>query len=218
MDGLLPREKLMRYGASALSDVELLAIFLRTGIRGKNVLLLAAELLNLYGPLHHMMQEKHLRPGKIKGIGVAKRTQLLAVIELSQRICKSQLKRQDALLSPDITVTYLQQLLQAEVREVFAVIYLDNQNRMIETVQMFRGSLRSVEVHPREIVRECLQHNAAALILAHNHPSGVPEPSQADRDITQRIIKAVMLIGVRVLDHIVVGKGSFVSFCERGWL
>ncbi|PKH23576.1 hypothetical protein CIG19_09085 [Enterobacterales bacterium CwR94] len=215
---LAPREKLARYGAEALTDIELLAIFLRTGAAGKKVVELAKELLETCGSLQRFAHEQAADLLHIKGIGPAKHAQLRAIVELSQRIYRAQLMQQDALLSPQITKIYLQQLIQKETREVFVVVYLDNQHRMIETVQMFSGSVRSVEVHPREIVRGCLAHNAAALILAHNHPSGMAEPSLADKEITQQIVDACALVSVRVLDHIVVGRGHCVSFTERGWL
>ncbi|WP_075183307.1 DNA repair protein RadC [Pantoea sp. 1.19] len=218
MNGPLPREKLALFGAAALTDAELLAIFLRTGTRRRPVLQLAAALLDRYGSLHQLMQEEELQGLRLSGIGPAKRAQLQAVTELSRRILETRLSRHGALQSPQSTYRYLQQLLHGEPREVFVVVYLDNQHRMIACEPLFRGSLRSVEVHPREIVRACLRHNAAALILAHNHPSGVAEPSRADRDITQRTVEACALIGVRVLDHVIVGRGCYVSFCERGWL
>ncbi|MEE3652197.1 MULTISPECIES: RadC family protein [unclassified Brenneria] len=213
-----PREKLVSQGAEALTDTELLAIFLRTGLPGMHVMQLAESLLAKFGSLYHLMSAEQAEFCTTKGIGIAKYTQLQAVAELSRRLFSSRLAKEDAMLSPEITGQYLQLLLARQEREVFLVMFLDNQHRVIRHQEMFAGTINSVEVHPREIVREALKANAAALILAHNHPSGKAEPSQADRAITEQIIKACLLLEIRVLDHLVIGRGEYVSFAERGWI
>ncbi|MDX5629738.1 MULTISPECIES: DNA repair protein RadC [unclassified Brenneria] len=217
-DKQAPREKLVNLGANALTDTELLAIFLRTGISGMDVMQLADSLLTQFGSLHQLMFASQSEFDRVKGIGISKYTQLKAVVELSRRLFSSRLAKEDAMLSPEITGQYLQLLLARQEREVFLVMFLDNQHRVIRHQEMFAGTINCVEVHPREIVREALKANAAALILAHNHPSGKAEPSQADRAITEQIIKACLLLEIRVLDHLVIGHGEYVSFAERGWI
>ncbi|MGM3173684.1 RadC family protein [Dickeya lacustris] len=217
-DGCAPREKLMSFGVAALSDAELLAIFLRTGVEGVHVMQLAQNLLQQFGSLHQLMTADWAAFSAVRGVGVSKYTQLQAVAELSRRLFSSHLAREDAMLNPQVTQQYLQLLLAHHEREVFLVMFLDNQHRVIEHQEMFAGTLHSVEVHPREIVRQALKLNAAALILAHNHPSGRAEPSQADRLITNRIITACQLLDIRVLDHLVIGRAEYVSFAERGWI
>ncbi|QKJ89065.1 JAB domain-containing protein [Paramixta manurensis] len=215
---LLPREKLQKLGASALSDAELLALFLRTGVAGKHVLVLAAELLETFGSLYQVMTADKTAFEDVKGVGTAKLTQLYAVAELARRYFNTQMMRESVLTNPQMTQDFLQSMLAHQEREIFMVLFLDNQHRLISAQSMFSGSINSVEVHPREIVREALKLNAAAVILAHNHPSGCAEPSGADRAITARVHKACLLMEVRVLDHVVVGKGEFVSFAQRGWI
>lgn len=217
--GIPPREKLMKYGAAALSDSELLAIFLRTGMRGTHVMMLSQRLIQRFGSLHRLMNATRGDLMMAGGIGVAKYAQINAVSELARRsfTCQEALKNQ-AITSSQQMLDYLHGLLAHREREVFQVIFFDNQHRVIHTCEMFSGTINSVEVHPREIVREALQHNAAALILAHNHPSGVAKPSRADRDITQHIVRACTLMNIRVLDHIVIGRGEHVSFAEQGWM
>ncbi|MEQ4529770.1 MAG: DNA repair protein RadC [Mixta sp.] len=215
---LKPREKLHQMGASALTDTELLAIFLRTGACGKPVMALASELLDAFGSLYLLMSAEKSAFKAIKGIGDAKLAQLHAIAELGKRFFSAQLARENVLENPQLTQLYLQSVLAHQEREVFMVIFLDNQHRVLEAQQMFSGTIASVEVHPREIVRIALKLNAAALILAHNHPSGRAEPSSADRDITQHIRQACLLMNIRVLDHLVIGSGEYVSFAERGWL
>ncbi|PWC12269.1 hypothetical protein B4923_10485 [Brenneria roseae subsp. americana] len=217
-NGLAPREKLVNLGAEALTDAELLAIFLRTGLPGIHVMQLAEHLLAEFGSLHQLLSADRTTFCMAKGIGLSKYAQLKAVAELSRRLFSSRLAKEDAMLSPEITGQYLQLLLARQEREVFLVMFLDNQHRVIRHQEMFAGTINSVEVHPREIVREALKANAAALILAHNHPSGKAEPSQADRAITEQIIKACLLLDIRVLDHLVIGRGEYVSFAERGWI
>lgn len=213
-----PREKLERLGSAALSDAELLAIFLRTGTVGMNVMVLSQLMLDKFGSLHNLMTASKDAFRDVKGVGEAKLAQLYAIAELGKRFFNSQLAREDVMENPAVTRQYLQSVLSHQAREVFMVIFLDNQHHVLNTQQMFAGSISSVEVHPREIVREALKVNAAAVILAHNHPSGKAEPSKADRDITQKVIQACALMNIRVLDHLVIGHGEYVSFVERGWL
>ncbi|WP_208293514.1 RadC family protein [Zophobihabitans entericus] len=215
---LQPREKLLLYGVQSLSDAELLAIFLRTGVKGTNVLTLSQNLLNEFGSLYHLINADHKSFCSEPGLGTVKYTQLKAVVELSHRYLKVQMTKESSLTNPSLTHHYLASRLADKEREVFLVIFLDNQNRVIYAEEMFVGTYNSVEIHPREIIREALKCNAAALILAHNHPSGIAEPSQADRNITYQIEQACALIDIRVIDHIVIGKGEYVSFAERGWL
>lgn len=213
-----PREKLISSGAGVLTDAELLAIFLRTGMPGTHVMELSTHLLRQFGSLYHVMMADKNTFCAAKGVGVVKFVQLQAVAELARRLFASRLVKEDAMLSPELTLQYLQLTLVQQSREIFVVLFLDNQNRVIRHQEMFSGTLASVEVHPREIVREALKANAAAVILAHNHPSGDAEPSQADRVITAQIIQACALLDVRVLDHLVIGRGEYVSFAERGWI
>ncbi|MDE8743317.1 DNA repair protein RadC [Pectobacterium polaris] len=216
--GLAPREKLVRLGAESLTDVELLAIFLRTGLPGVHVMQLAEDLLAHFGSLYQLMAADQTAFHHARGVGISKYTQLKAIAELSRRLFFSRLAKEDAMLNPEATGQYLQLLLSRREREVFLVLFLDNQHHVIRHQEMFVGTINSVEVHPREIVREALKANAAALILAHNHPSGKAEPSQADRAITEQIVKACLLMEIRVLDHLVIGHGEYVSFAERGWI
>ncbi|ASN87613.1 MULTISPECIES: RadC family protein [Pectobacterium] len=216
--GLAPREKLVRLGAESLTDVELLAIFLRTGLPGVHVMQLAEDLLAHFGSLYQLMAADQSAFHHARGVGISKYTQLKAIAELSRRLFFSRLAKEDAMLNPEATGQYLQLLLSRREREVFLVLFLDNQHHVIRHQEMFVGTINSVEVHPREIVREALKANAAALILAHNHPSGKAEPSQADRAITEQIVKACLLMEIRVLDHLVIGHGEYVSFAERGWI
>ncbi|MGL4858964.1 MAG: RadC family protein [Enterobacteriaceae bacterium] len=213
-----PRETLLQEGASVLSDQELLAIFLRTGTVGMNVMALANYLLREFGSLYQLMIADHQTFCAKKGMGNSKFTQLQAAIELSRRFFAAHLARENALHNPQSTRSYLQQLISHREREIFVVMFLDNQHRVIMHEEMFSGSLNSVEVHPREIVKAALKINAAAIILAHNHPSGVAEPSEADKIITEHVIKACTMMDIRVLDHLVIGRGEYVSFAERGWI
>lgn len=216
--GALPREKLLKYGVSALSDVELLAIFLRTGLRDMNVLALANCLLQKFGSLSRLLSADYSQFKEIKGIGEAKYTQLNAIAELARRYYASRGVEELSLKNPDSVREFIQSQLTTEEREIFMVIFIDNQHQVIKCTPMFSGTLNHVEVHPREIVREAMKSNAAAVILAHNHPSGRAEPSKADRAITERIVKACLFMEIRVLDHLVIGRGEYVSFAERGWI
>jgi DNA repair protein RadC len=213
-----PREKLLQYSAQALSDGELLAIFLRTGIRGKTAVDLARDLLSEYGSLRALFNASRSRLCQTKGMGDAKYTQLQAVLEMARRCLWEDLQRGDGLTSPQQSRDYLQAQLSQEPREVFAALFLDSQHRVLSFEKLFYGTINNAAVHPREVVRRCLELGAAALIVAHNHPSGIAEPSQADRQITEQLQRALALIDVRLLDHIVIGQGLCSSFAERGWL
>ncbi|AYV21597.1 RadC family protein [Vibrio mediterranei] len=214
----LPREKLLNRGSHALSDAELLAIFLRTGTKGMNVVQLADALLSDFGSLRALFTASQEAFCQRKGLGLAKYVQLQAVLEMSQRYLCETIQRGDSLNSPEQTKHYLMSVLRDRHREAFYVLFLDNQNRVIADEIMFEGTIDAASVYPREVVKRALHHNAAALILAHNHPSGVAEPSQADRRITRRLSDALGLVDIRVLDHFVVGDGEVVSFAERGWI
>lgn len=215
---LMPREKLLKFGVETLSDAELLALFLRTGTHNLPVLELSQKLLNEFGSVYHLINASHNDFCQKKGLGTAKYTQLKAVVELSHRYLKVKMNNENSLTSPTITHHYLASRLVNKDREVFMVIFLDNQNHVIYSEEMFIGTYNCVEVHPREVARRALQLNAAALILAHNHPSGMSEPSQADRILTKKIEQVCDLIDIRIVDHIVIGKGEYVSFAERGWI
>ena len=212
-----PREKLLLKGAEALTDAELLAIFLRTGIKGKTAVDLARDLLNDSGGLSALLSADQKRFCQNKGLGQAKFVQLQAVVEMSRRYLQEKLQRGDALNNVSDVKNYLQMQLQHYPFEVFSCIFLDNKHRVIAYEELFRGTIDSASVHPREIVRKVLQHNAAALVLAHNHPSGVAEPSQSDIAITSKLKQALNLIDVRVLDHFIIGD-DVISFAERGLL
>ncbi|HMU90797.1 MAG: DNA repair protein RadC [Pseudomonadales bacterium] len=213
-----PREKLLMRGAAALSDAELLAIFLRTGVRGKSAVDLARELLVEFGGLRPLLEADLQRFCRGSGLGEAKYVQLQAVLEMSSRHLQQGLERGDALTSPAQTRRFLSSRLRHLEREVFMVLYLDNRHRMIAFEELFKGSINSAEVHPRELIKRVLHFNAAAVILAHNHPSGIAEPSQADREITQRLRAALALVDVRLLDHMVVGDTEVISLAELGCL
>ncbi|EGU33580.1 RadC family protein [Vibrio scophthalmi] len=217
-NNVMPREKLLSHGPASLTDTELLAIFLRTGTQGINVLELADRLLREFGSLRSLFAASEEQFCTQKGLGKAKYVQLQASLEMSQRYLNETLKRGDALTSPQQTKLFLSSLLRDRQREGFYILFLDSQNRVIRGELMFEGTIDSASVYPREVVKRTLDHNAAALILAHNHPSGVAEPSQSDRRITRRLSDALALVEVRVLDHFVVGDGEVVSFAERGWI
>ncbi|PUA27649.1 MAG: hypothetical protein B0W54_13955 [Cellvibrio sp. 79] len=211
-----PREKLLAQGPRALSDAELLAIFLRIGIPGKSAVDLARDLLQEYGGLRPLLESSRNEFCRGPGLGNAKYAQLQAVLEMGRRHLSATMKSGDLLTSPDLVRQYLSAQLRHQPREVFAVLFLDNQNRLIAYEELFFGTIDGASVYPREVVRRAISHNAAALILSHNHPSGVAEPSQADQRITQRLQAALELIDVRVLDHMVVGDTEVISFAERG--
>lgn len=211
-----PREKLLQRGPAALSDAELLAIFLRTGTPGKTAVDLARELLNEFGSLHALLNADLKRFCQGVGLGEAKYTQLQAVLEMARRHYEEVLQRGDALTSVDATRAYLSAQLRRYHYEVFACLFLDNQHRIIVFEELFRGTLDSASVYPREVLKRVLLHNAAAVIFAHNHPSGISEPSNADRHITEKLQQALQLFDIRVLDHFIVGDGRPYSFAEHG--
>ena len=218
MECSMPREKMMALGVDSLTDVELLALFLRTGSRGKDVLTLAKEILKNFGSLYGLLSADYMDFSQVQGIGVAKYAQLKGIAELAKRYYNVRVMEERSLLSPEMAREFLQSQFSQEEREIFLVIFLDAQHRVIKHSTLFSGTLSHVEVHPREIVREAIKMNASALILAHNHPSGCAEPSKADKLITERVVKCCQFMDVRVLDHLVIGRGEYVSFAERGWI
>jgi len=211
-----PREKLLQRGAAALSDAELLAIFLRTGVPGKTAVDLARDLLNRFGNLRTLLNADLKQFCEGEGLGEAKFAQLQATVEMTRRHFSETLQRGSALENPQQTRDFLIARLRDYSFEVFSCLYLDNRHRVIQFEELFRGTINGASVHPREVVKKALSHNAAAVIFAHNHPSGVAEPSAADEQITQQLSRALGLVDVRVLDHVVVGDGVSVSFAERG--
>lgn len=212
-----PREKLMDFGAGALADAELVALLLRTGIRGKNVLQLAQELLEAFGGVSGLLHAGLEDLKRIKGLGgTAKRAELAAVLELARRAMAEGLKDNPVFDTPEAVKQYLQLHLTAKPHEVFAALFLDARHRLIAMEELFRGTLTQTSVYPREVVARALHHGAAAVVLAHNHPSGCTEPSRADEMLTQTLKSALAMVDVRVLDHMVVGRGHTLSMAERG--
>ena len=212
-----PREKLLQKGAEALSDAELLAIFLRTGCKGQTAVDLARSLLEDFSGLKPLLDASQSEFCQRHGLGPAKFVQLQAVLEMARRHLFENIQRGDALCSPEETRRYLQAELQSYPHEVFACLFLDNRNRVISFDKMFYGTIDGASVYPREVVKLALKKNAAAVIFAHNHPSGVAEPSRSDEQITQRLKQALEVVDIRVLDHMVIGD-EVVSFAERGLL
>lgn len=213
-----PREKLLARGPQALSDAELLAIFLRTGTVGKTAVDLARELLARFGGLRPLLMADAESLCDAPGLGPAKYAQLAAALEMGRRHLGEKLARGTALESTADTRRYLESRLRDLPYEVFCCLFLDNRHRVLAFEELFRGTLNGTAVYPREIVKRALSHNAAAVILVHNHPSGVAEPSRADETLTDRLKEALALVDVRLLDHLVVGDGEMVSFSERGLL
>ncbi|WP_188152267.1 RadC family protein [Teredinibacter waterburyi] len=213
-----PREKLLNKGAGALSDAELLAIFLRTGCAGKSAVQLARELLSQFQGLRSLLGASRTEFCRAHGLGDAKFSQLQAVLEMSRRHLAETLNREHSFNSSQAVKNYLSAQLRDRHAEVFAVLMLDSQHRLISYEELFHGTIDGAAVYPREVVKKALSHNAAAVIFAHNHPSGVAEPSDADRSITQRLKDALQLVDIRTLDHMVVGDGEVVSFADRGWI
>ena len=222
-----PREKLLAKGAGALSDAELLAIVLRTGMAGKSVLQWAAELLaprqpdalgsvGSFGSINGLLQASSAELSQVKGLGPAKRAELIAVLELARRAMAQQLQQRRLLDSAATVKAYVQLHLAHKQHEVFAVLFLDSQHQLIALEELFRGTLGQACVYPREVVIRALHHHAGAVILAHNHPSGQVTPSQADKQLTQSLQAALSLVDVRVLDHIIVGPGAALSMAEEG--
>lgn len=213
-----PREKLLNNGPSTLSDAELLAIFLRTGCAGLSAVDLARTLLQRFGSLRALLNAGKTQFCAEKGLGEAKFAQLQAVLEMARRHLAEEISREHSFTSPDHVRQYLRAQLRDLPHEVFAALLLDSQHRLIRYQKLSEGTIDGAQVHPREVVKTVLAHNAAAVIFAHNHPSGVAEPSQADRAITERLCRALGLVDVRVLDHLVVGDADVTSFAERGWI
>lgn len=220
-----PREKLLARGPGALADAELLALLLRTGIPGKGVLQMAHELLQLpsdaggspgFGGIAGLLSAREQDLRRVKGLGPAKRAELLAVMELSRRAMAQQLREREVFASPGAVKHYLQLQLAARPHEVFAVLFLDVQNRLLAMEELFRGTLTQTSVYPREVVLRALHHQSAAVVLAHNHPSGSVQPSRADEALTQTLKTALALVDVRVLDHVIVAPGGALSMAERG--
>jgi DNA repair protein RadC len=217
-DDQKPREKLLARGADSLTEPELLAIILRTGITGKSAVDLGRELIEHFGGLPGLLQADAAQIQRVNGLGKAKAAQVLAVLALVNRSLQAEMRRRDNLNSPSAVRDYLRLNLASRDREVFVAIYLDAQNRVLALEELFAGTLTQTSVFPREVVRFALNHNAAAVIFAHNHPSGVAEPSRADEVLTQALKQALAMVDVKVLDHFVVGGNAAMSFAERGLL
>jgi DNA repair protein RadC len=215
---LRPREKLLAQGPQALADAELVALLLRTGYKGVPVLQLSQRLLDAFGGVAGLMGATAADLRRVKGMGPAKRAEMAALLEIARRSLREGLAERPLLQSPQAVKDYLALHLAPHPHEVFAVLFLDHRERLLAMEEMFRGTLAQTSVYPREVVRRALAHNAAAVILAHNHPSGVAEPSRADELLTQALQRALALIDVKVLDHLVVGCGEVVSLAERGLL
>jgi len=211
-----PREKLLNRGPGVLSDSELLAIFLRTGVKGKTAVDVARETLSYFEGLRQLLDSDLDSFVALKGLGPARFVLLQAALEIGRRYLQEGLEKSNAFTSPAVTRSFLVSRLRDKQHEVFACLFLDNQNRLLLFEELFQGTIDSASVYPREVVKKALKINAAAVIFAHNHPSGVAEPSQADRNITASLIEALNVIGIRVLDHMIVGEGEVASFAERG--
>ena len=213
-----PREKLIELGAEALSDAELLAIFLRVGVVGKSAVDLARDLLTKFVSLNGIFAATEHELSQVHGIGTSKYVQLQAIFEMSRRALSEQLQQADVLASPQAVRDYLVLKLGSLTKEVFLVLFLDTQNRLVATEEMFSGSLKETSVYPREVLKRALHHNAASVIFAHNHPSGIAQQSQADELLTKQLKQALALVDVRVLDHFIVAGNNTLSFVERGLL
>ena len=214
--GERPRERLLAHGPAALSDAELLALFLGTGVRGKSALDVARELLARFGRVSRVLSAPHCELDAVPGVGTAKYAQICAVTELARRALSEEMRSRDSLTSPAAVRGYLRLAMQDLGHECFFCVFLDAQNRVIVAEQLFRGTLTQTSVYPREVVKHALGHNAAAVILAHNHPSGVAEPSVQDQALTRTLAEALALVDVKVLDHFIVAPGACLSFAERG--
>ena len=213
-----PRERLISEGAAALSDAELLAVFLRTGVKGKSAVTLAREAVTHFGSLHALFGASLKEFCAIHGLGAAKFAQLQAVMALARRAIEEPLQAGQPLSSPQAVKDYLRLVLHQQSHESFFVLFLDVKNRLIETREMFRGTLTHTSVYPREVVKAALARNAASVMLAHNHPSGTPEPSESDLLLTRALVQALALVDVRILDHFVVAGHEVHSFAEHGQL
>jgi DNA repair protein RadC len=213
-----PREKLLAQGAAALSDAELLAIFVGSGLRGMDAVATARALLAGHGPLRRLLEFTAPELARLPGLGPARACKLAAALELCNRHLAAGLERGDALTDPQAAGRYFTQRLRGAAREVFAALFLDTRHRALAFEELFHGTVDGAEVHPREVVRRALAHNAAAVIVGHNHPSGNSDPSAADRAVTGQLKQALALVDVRLLDHFVVGDGAAVSLAARGWV
>lgn len=211
-----PRERLIRQGAQVLSDAELLSVFLRVGVRGKSAVDLGREMLQEFGSLRSLFAANLQDFSKVHGLGSAKFAQLQAVLELAKRSISEELQISSSLSSPQAVKQFLQLQIGNKQYESFTVLFLDVKNRLISAQELFRGSLSHASVYPREVVKTALSYNAASLILAHNHPSGSTEPSQADLSLTQTLKSALALVDIRVLDHFIVANNQIYSFAENG--
>ncbi|MFL6587865.1 MAG: DNA repair protein RadC [Luteimonas sp.] len=216
--GERPREKLLGQGAAALSDAELLAIFLGSGLRGQDAVATARQLLASHGPLRTLIERGAAGLAALPGLGPARACALTAALELGNRVLAADLARGEAMTDPSAAGRYFSQRLRGFAHEVFAVLFLDSKHRALAFEELFRGTIDGAEVHPREVVRRAIAHNAAAVIVGHNHPSGSREPSAADRAVTAQLKQALSLVDVRLLDHFVVGDGAAVSLAARGWV
>ncbi|MCD7098412.1 DNA repair protein RadC [Stenotrophomonas sp. MMGLT7] len=212
-----PREKLLERGAGALSDAELIAIFIGSGLKGRDAVQTARQLLNDHGPLRTLLDRTPAQLARLPGLGLARACKLAAALELGQRHLAADLERGTALTDPMSAGRYFAQRLRPRPHEVFAALFLDTRHRTLAFEELFSGTIDGAEVHPREVVRRALAHNAAAVIVGHNHPSGNREPSASDHAVTQRLKQALALVDVRLLDHFVVGDGLPVSLAARGW-
>jgi DNA repair protein RadC len=213
-----PRERLLARGPAALSDAELLAVLLRTGVAGRSAMDVGRILLERFGRLSRLLTAEAQELDSVPGMGAAKVAQFAAVLELSRRALAEEMQARDSLASPNAVRGYLRLKMQHLQHEVFYSVYLDAQNRAIAAEELFRGTLTQTSVYPREVVKRALAHNAAGVILAHNHPSGVAEPSVQDQALTRALAEALALVDVKVLDHFIVAPGACLSFAERGLL
>ena len=213
-----PREKLLARGAGVLSDAELLALFLGSGLRGQDAVTTARGLLSAHGPLRVLLERSAAELAELPGLGPARACQLSAALELCNRYLAAGLERGEAMTDPSAAGRYFAQRLRGQPQEVFAALFMDTRHRALAFEELFRGTVDGAEVHPREVVRRALAHNAAAIIVGHNHPSGSAEPSAADRAVTARLKQSLALVDVRLLDHFVVGDGAPVSLAARGWV
>jgi DNA repair protein RadC len=217
-EGERPRERLLAHGAAVLSDAELLAVLLRTGSAGRTAVDVGRAALAHFGGLNALLAASPERFGQVPGLGPAKYAELQAVVEFARRVLQEDVRRDTVLNSPDKVRQYLRLWLGGRPHEVFVALHLDAQNRLLAAEELFRGTLTQTSVYPREVVKHALRHNAAALIFAHNHPSGAAEPSRADELLTTGLKQALSLVDVRVLDHLIVAGNATVSFAERGLL
>ena len=213
-----PREKLLARGAGVLSDAELLALFLGSGLAGRDAVATARELLTAHGPLRALLDRSPAQLCKLPGLGPARSCAIAAALELGRRHLAADLERGATLTDPAAAGRHFAQHLRGLPHEVFAAMFLDTRHRSIAFEELFRGTIDGAEVHPREVVRRALAHNAAAVIVGHNHPSGCAEPSAADRAVTTRLKQALALVDIRLLDHFVIGDGAPVSMAARGWV